>query len=102
MTADLRTRIIAHRESLLVEREVAEAAWITDEDALDRFVARLSAFGEQAIDHIATQNPAHTIARIDRELVAIDADLALLDACEYDLTDMANIAESNLSWRYPA
>ena len=94
----LRERIEARRIDLLAEREIAEAAVDQDGDwtyyvddvydgyrRWDELVitdcgARLSEEARDEVVHIVLQNPANTIARIDRELAGIDADLALYDA----------------------
>lgn len=117
---DLRDRIEARRAALLSERAIAEAAVDQDGDwtyyvddvydgyrRWDELVvtdcgARLSEDAKDEVVHIVLQNPANTIARIDRELACIDADLALLDLIEarnrsgnyYDIID-------NLNARYP-
>ena len=53
--------------------------------------------------HIARQDPAATIARIDRELAGCEADLALLDAVDEDSPDYYNWRRdvlANLTARY--
>jgi hypothetical protein len=55
--------------------------------------------------HIAIQDPATTIARIDRELAGCHDDLALLDRCDYlaERGDTGGVpmALANLNTRYP-
>jgi hypothetical protein len=54
------------------------------------------------LDHIATQDPATTIARIDRELAGCAADLALLDAVRDGERETATQAAIALRARYPS
>jgi hypothetical protein len=73
----LRTRIEARMAALREEREVAEAV---DRREWALAMADLSGpYTSDAYDHTDAQDPAHTIARIDRELAGCEADLALLN-----------------------
>ncbi len=93
---DLRQRIEQRITDLRVERDIAAAA-VADQPSGDWrvFDETVMAFDghdwtwviatmhndvtAEDLDHIATQDPAATIARIDRELAGCAADLALLD-----------------------
>ena len=116
----LRESIEARRVELLEERAIAEAAtpgpWVVTssgsyvatlaENLGDRLggVCRVEewTFEQQDADaaHIARQDPASTLARVDRELRGIDADLALLDNMDQNWLRRSPVIEANLCERY--
>jgi hypothetical protein len=129
MTTPLRDRILARRADLLVERGIAEAATPGPWHAWDRNIGHEihrgsdhmekvnyrnvcpnldhgdeGLFTEADATHIAAQDPAHTITRIDRELAGIDADLALLDFIDdgaHPASPWTGDFLTNLNARYP-
>lgn len=113
----LRERILARQQTLLVEKAYAEHAtpgnWIVEHGRIWQNFAAPGAVEIAAMmgnrpwiydaDHIAAQDPRATIARVDRELAGIDADLALLDDFTVPgTTTLRNWAVArNLEARYP-
>lgn len=114
----LRERIEARRAALLAERAIAEAAtpgpwevsnrWADDsliEAVGPEYMTIYDEGGHGRADalHIAAQDPATTIARVDRELAGIDADLALLAFIDGPVVFGARFVEvrANLNARYP-
>ncbi len=102
--SNLRARIEQRIADLRVERDIAAAAtpgpWGVSGGAGDaeEWSIRAERLPEVAdfatlrdALHIATQDPATTIARIDRELAGCAADLALLDEMPDDITGLAAI-----------
>lgn len=109
MTA-LRERIEARRAALLSERAIAEAAASLQADpengwgVVGRAITpHIGVVHEaEARAHIAAQDPATTIARVDRELAGIAADLALLDSAGPYLDSWGwRDVRANLNARYP-
>ena len=118
---DLRTRIEQRITDLRVERDIAAAAtpgpWhmcATTVGAGESCgdlpdIASCGGDVERGMDnatHIATQDPATTIARTDRELAVCAADLALLDWMERPVqvntpSRWDGYALANLEARYP-
>jgi len=123
----LRTRIEQRITDLRVERDIAAAAdgatWEFGEsddsktgrghmifrplgDGKGSFIGKTWGWGKTAENaaHIATQDPATTIARIDRELAGCAADLALLDWIESTTSHGPRTLEAraNLEARYPS
>lgn len=91
----LRERIEARRAELLSEFAIADETKEIPETYRNwRHLFRTLVPGPNGA-HIAAQSPAYTIARIDRELAGIDADLALLDGVG------GILVEDNLNARYP-
>jgi hypothetical protein len=114
----LRERIEHRMADLRAERAVAEMAtpgpWERGDDAgtlwdaYDGLIADLYVNGGSNSAHIARQDPAATLARIDRELAGCAADLALLAKVEEFGPQMppnglgwAADIERNLTARYP-
>ena len=107
--SNLRTRIEQRITDLRVERDIAAGGrpWEANGSTVrlaypfpPAVVADCQS--PEVATHIATQDPATTTARIDRELAGCAADLALLDWLERYLDkDRDALAWDNLYDRYP-
>jgi hypothetical protein len=114
---DLRQRIEQRITDLQVERDIAAAAddgpWAFESDPDGHFIEAVGGFviatspteitlTHENFRHIATQDPATTIARIDRELAGCAADLALLDPWPSIATAFRQRVLDSLGARYPS
>jgi hypothetical protein len=95
---DLRARIEQRITDLRVERDIAAAAQRETRGSAFTYV-----LGPSWRTHIATQDPATTIARIDRELAGCAAVLDLLEQVRKwdDPLDRGDVAEA-LEAIYPS